>query len=49
VARDVSGSTPLLIAAERERKDLVKLFLSAGADPSIPNCRGEAAALLLRR
>jgi hypothetical protein len=48
-AQDGFGSTALLIAAQRGRKDLVKLFLSAGADPNITNCRREAAASLLHR
>jgi len=48
-APDSFGSTPLLIAAQRRRGDLVRLFLSAGANPNVTNCRGEAAALLLHR
>jgi ankyrin repeat protein len=48
-ARDDFGSTALLIAAQRRRSDVVRLFLSAGADPNFTNCRGESAALLLHR
>jgi ankyrin repeat protein len=47
-ARDDFGSTALLIAAQRARSKLVGLLLSAGADPNITNCRGEAAASLLQ-
>jgi ankyrin repeat protein len=48
-ARDDFGSTALLIATQRQRSDLVRLILSAGADPNITNCRGEAAVSLLHR
>jgi ankyrin repeat protein len=48
-ARNVFGSTALLIATLRHRSVLAKLLLSAGADPNITDCRGEAAALHLPR
>jgi ankyrin repeat protein len=48
-ARDRFGSTALLTATQRLRSDLVRLFLSAGADPNIANCRGESAALFFHR
>jgi uncharacterized protein len=48
-APDRFGSTALLIATQSGRSDLVRLLLSAGADPNITNCRGESAAPLLHR
>jgi ankyrin repeat protein len=47
-ARDDSGTTALMLAARRGKKDLVKLLLSKRADPKIKNCHGEDAASLAR-
>lgn len=43
-AQDNFGSTPLLMAAQRHRTELIRLLISAGANPNIKNCYGEAAA-----
>jgi ankyrin repeat protein len=47
-AADESGTTALMLAARRGKKDLVKLLLSKHADPVINNCHGEDAASLAK-
>ena len=39
-AQNYFGKTPLMTAAEREEKTLMKILLEAGADPFIQNIRG---------
>jgi ankyrin repeat protein len=47
-ATDDSGTTALMFAAGRGKKDLVKLLLSKQADPAIKNCHGQDAASLAK-
>jgi ankyrin repeat protein len=47
-ATNDSGTTALMFAARRGKKDLVRLLLSKQADPAIKNCHGEDAASLAK-
>lgn len=42
-ARDIFGSTALMLAAGRGKEALVRLLLLSGADPSLMTCRGSTA------
>lgn len=42
-ARDESGATPLILAAARRRKGVVKLLLEAGANPALSDSNGKNA------
>ena len=44
-AADDSGTTALMLAARRGKKELVSLLLSKRADPAIKNCHDDAASL----
>jgi len=45
-ARDVFGTTALMLAARRGKDALVKVLLTKGADPTLKNCHGDSAASL---
>jgi len=45
-ARDVFGTTALMLAARRGKDALVKVLLAKGADPTLTNCHGDSAASL---
>jgi uncharacterized protein len=47
-ATNDSGTTALMFAARRGKKDLVRLLLSKQADPALKNCHGEDAASLAK-
>ncbi len=47
-AADNSGTTALMFAARRGKKDLVRLLLSKQADAAMKNCNGEDAASLAK-
>ncbi|HEY0097090.1 MAG TPA: ankyrin repeat domain-containing protein, partial [Archangium sp.] len=40
---DVEGCTPLMVAAQHGREDLVQCLLAGGADPSLTDRLGETA------
>lgn len=47
--RDDEGRTPLMHAAERDYRDVVRLLLDFGADPDAQDRQGETAASLCER
>lgn len=42
-ARDSAGATPLMLAAARRKKGVVKLLLEAGANPTLTDLKGMSA------
>ncbi len=48
-ARDSAGATPLMIAASRKKKGVLRLLLSAGADPTILDTDGRDALIYAER